>query len=385
MKQRKVLIWENREFVGGGQKMSLLVADMLCQWGKVEFIISGKGALADELDARGIPYVIVALPQLSSHRKSLVDDIKYLFFTPRIIHTACRIVTEKKADLLYVPGPTVLPLGAMVGQITDTPVIWHLHHMFKDAKTLRLLNISSRMKAVKCILAVSNVVGAQITDRLGMSKCRTLYNPVDMTIYHPGCKPKEVMDEFGLDEKDMVLEHIGFLMEQKRQDISIRALKWLRDLGYSAKLMLIGDSKPGDMSYKEHLIALAEKLGITNHVIFAGYRNDVQKLLRVAAVVIVVMSEEGLPLAGLEAMAECIPLAVVNNGGAAELVKTAESGLLFDGDKDITENCAKIVKRLLDEPELRKKLGENGYQFTKSRNLSHYVEIIQEIFEEAIK
>ena len=379
--KKKILIWEGHEYIGGGQKMSLMIYDMLNRQSNIKFLVPGKGALTDALDARAIPYVLIPSVQLSLGKKKVWDYIRYLMSVSRAIRTVCRIASEERPDILYVPGPYALPLSALVGKKMNVPVVWHLHHIFQDKMTVRLLNSASKTRSVKAILSVSEIVGAQIHNSVGQKKVKVLYNPVDMTVYQPGTVSSAVKAEFGLEDGDIVLEHIGFLIEPKKQEISIRALKRLREMGYPAKLMLIGDSRPGEPGYKERLVALVKELGVEEYVIFTGHRNDVNRLLKAAVVVVVVMSEEGCPLAGLEAMATRIPLAAVDTGGAAELVKRAGSGCLFSPEGNIVENCALAVKKLLDDPKLRGELSENGYRFTKANDINHYRDSLCALFQ----
>ena len=66
------------------------------------------------------------------------------------------------------------------------PVIWHLHHIFLDEATKKLLNICGKLKCVRTIIAVSNCVGDQIVSEKAHRKVKVLYNPVDIEKYANG-------------------------------------------------------------------------------------------------------------------------------------------------------------------------------------------------------
>lgn len=68
---------------------------------------------------------------------------------------------------------------------------------------------------------------------------------------------------------------------------------------------------------------------------------------------------ECLPLVILEAMQYGLPIITTDEGGILDLVNDGENGLICE--KNNTESLANCIKRLLDDKQLRIKMGENGY------------------------
>lgn len=91
-------------------------------------------------------------------------------------------------------GRAALPWSAVCGTLFHKPVIWHLHHIFLDGATKKLLNICSNWKSVQKIIAVSNCVGNQIVDEGAHKKVEVIYNPVDVEKYANGDAAKIVSE-----------------------------------------------------------------------------------------------------------------------------------------------------------------------------------------------
>jgi glycosyltransferase involved in cell wall biosynthesis len=98
--------------------------------------------------------------------------------------------------------------------------------------------------------------------------------------------------------------------------------------------------------------------GLTNVVHLLGYREDVPQLLRALDVFVLNSLWEGLPAVFAQAMCAALPLVATHAGGASEAIVEGENGFLTaPGDPDA---LAARVLSLLDDPNLRRKMGARG-------------------------
>ena len=192
--KKKILVWETLATVSGGQKITLTVMDMLADEYEFCCLIPEKGMLSSELDKRGIPYVLMGDQTLPTGIKGKQVAFQYGWMSVKNIYKSLRVIRKYKPDILYCPGPAALPWSAICGSMTRKPVIWHLHHIFLDGATRKLLNICGKWKSVRRIIAVSNCVGNQITSDSAHQKVEVLYNPVDVQKYASG-NAERVLDE----------------------------------------------------------------------------------------------------------------------------------------------------------------------------------------------
>jgi glycosyltransferase involved in cell wall biosynthesis len=119
------------------------------------------------------------------------------------------------------------------------------------------------------------------------------------------------------------------------------------------RLVLIGDG-----SERHALERLVVDLGLGQHVVFAGRRQDAAELVRGFDFSILGSSEESIPNALMESMAVAVPVISTRVGGVTELVDDGVHGLLVPfGD---VETMAKAITWMLDHPDERRRMGEAG-------------------------
>ena len=169
---------------------------------------------------------------------------------------------------------------------------------------------------------------------------------------------------------------IGRLVAAKGQQILIAAIKILVAEGRPVRLRLVGGGP--ERPRLERKIA-ADNLG--DYVILEGEINQDQipGLLRSADVFALASFAEGIPVALMEAMAMEIPCVSTIIAGIPELIRDEIDGLLvFPSDAD---GLADALRRLMDQPELRRRIGQAGRQRVISRyNLKKNVRALGEVY-----
>ena len=149
---------------------------------------------------------------------------------------------------------------------------------------------------------------------------------------------------------------LGRLDSQKGYDVLLHALAALPE----AALVLVGDGPE-----RRPLEALAADLGVGDRVRFAGWQAEPRRLLTTFDVFALPSRFEGFPLAIVEAMLAELPVVATAVGSVPEAVRADETGLLVPPDDPVT--LAAALRRLLDDPPLRLRLGEAGRRLAVER------------------
>jgi glycosyltransferase involved in cell wall biosynthesis len=169
------------------------------------------------------------------------------------------------------------------------------------------------------------------------------------------------LDRTGLEpgEKspEPTLLYLGRLKRYKRPEWALRVLEAIPE----ATLDIAGD---GDC--REELEAQIEERGLRDRVRLHGFVDEETKrrLLQRAWVHVMPSAVEGWALTVVEAAACGTPTVAANNGGLRESVQHERTGLLAD---DVPGLIA-ATRRLFDDPELRRVMGQNGVE--RARELS---------------
>jgi N-acetyl-alpha-D-glucosaminyl L-malate synthase BshA len=128
----------------------------------------------------------------------------------------------------------------------------------------------------------------------------------------------------------------------KRVQDCIRVLAEVRR-HTDARLLMAGDGP--ERGPAEHL---AWQLGVNRHVEFLGKQNQVERLIRLAHVLLMPSEMESFGLAALEAMACGVPAVGTRVGGVPELITDGEDGFL-EKVGDIEGQSNRVVQLLTDD------------------------------------
>ena len=380
MQKKKVLVWETLATVSGGQKMTLTVMDMLSD--KFEFycLIPAEGMLSEELKRRNIPYTLMGNQTLPTGVKGKQVIFRYGWMSAKNVRKSLSVIRKYNPDILYAPGPAALPWSAVCGTLSRKPVIWHLHHIFLDGATKKLLNLCGNWKSVRKIIAVSGCVGDQIVNEHAHEKVRVLYNPVDVEKYANGDAKKIIAElEAKLGRKlwrAKIVTQIGAITRNKRQDVLISVISNLKNLGEDIVGLIVGDTVTAtDRIFRRELEQRIEDCGIQSQVLWMGFRSDIGNILA-ATDCVLVPSEEGLSLVAMEAMSAKRHVVTMNSSGAYELLNHAGCGTFYEGNNE--SSVIEAVKRVLEIPNAEEL--ERGYAFCMKQTSANFKNKITYLF-----
>src|SRR5207302_2739499 len=122
--------------------------------------------------------------------------------------------------------------------------------------------------------------------------------------------------------------------------------------------VLAGEDIETGGAFRRELERDAERLGVADRVVFAGFRPAVAAELGEVDALVLPSSIEGLPVVVLEAMKQAKPVIATPVGGTPELVVDGVTGTLVPpGD---TAALADALAWLVDHPEPAARMGEAG-------------------------
>lgn len=130
-------------------------------------------------------------------------------------------------------------------------------------------------------------------------------------------------EEFGFKDSDFVFMSTGQVSVRKNHEVIIKALAKLNNT--NVKYLIAGFGEEED-----RLKRLAMELGISNQVVFAGYRNDIKELLHTVDGFAFPSLQEGLPVALMEAMSVGLPIVCSKIRGNEDLICNGVGGFLVD-------------------------------------------------------
>jgi glycosyltransferase involved in cell wall biosynthesis len=204
---------------------------------------------------------------------------------------------------------------------------------------------------------------------------------VPMDQFTPGDRDPQLVQRLHL-EGQRILLFVGRMAGNKRIDLLVQALAWVKRQEPTAKLLLVGDDSSSP-AYRQVVAAAksqANQLGIAEDVIWTGPVDDILPYLRLADVYVTASLHEGFGVPLIEAMACGVPV-VASRAGAMPWVLD-EAGLLFEpGNAD---ELAEQVLQVLRGGELRQTLIGRGLQRVEAFSLEKYETALTEIVDQAV-
>jgi glycosyltransferase involved in cell wall biosynthesis len=183
----------------------------------------------------------------------------------------------------------------------------------------------------------------------------------------------EARRRLGLDDADLVIGIAARLSRQKAHHVLLRAVALLHADRPRLRLVVIGGG-----AEEPALRALVAELGIAEHVLFTGVRDDVRELLPGCDVTCLSSVHEGAPLVVLESMAAGVPVVATDCGAVRDLVADGREGFVVPvGDPDA---LAARLGTLLDDPALRADMGDRARRRAEAEySIEHTAARFQEL------
>jgi glycosyltransferase involved in cell wall biosynthesis len=331
--------------VAGGQVVALQLAHAARARGdEVELVVPRPGPLTELAAGEGFPTHVADLNRL--FRAGAAVRLRRIVRGAGVVHTH----TLAAANVL----------ARLAARRAGVPVLSHLHieNRFRPATEPVLRRLDNATARGARLVAVSEDT-RRAYERQGYpaGRIEVVYNGVD----EPPPANGDIRAELGIPAGAPLVGEVARLCDVKGQRELIAALAQVPD----ARLVLVGDDLEQGGAFRASLERDAERIGVRDRVVFTGYRADARALLGELDVLALPSWTEGLPLVVLEAMASARPVVATPVGGTPELVEAGETGLLVPPrDPDA---LAGALRRLLGDPDLRRRLGEAGERRVRER------------------
>jgi glycosyltransferase involved in cell wall biosynthesis len=372
----------------GGAERSLL--DLLEHLDRKKYhpivCFPSEGKLVGKLSRMGIETKMIPLHEEISRLSRQNGDRRLLglLSTPRrllpnITKTAA-FVRSKHIDLIVTNGIKCHVIGSMVSSMTGVKLMWHVRDLIEKG-WLKLIIWSMGRFFPDKIITNSDAVGSIFSND---KRVETVYNGLDLLHFDPKINGGRIRSEFEVGKETKLIGTIGHFAPLKGYEELLDAMGEVVRKGFNVKLVLVGESiYPHSRTYREKLLSLADSTGLSERVIFAGFREDIPELLASFDLFVLPSRSEGFGRTNLEAMAMGKPVISTNVGGIPEVVLDGVTGILVPPGN--SEDLARAIMKLLNDGELRESLGREGRRRVEEHfTLQSHVQRIQEIYGEIL-
>lgn len=176
----------------------------------------------------------------------------------------------------------------------------------------------------------------------------------------------EVRRELGLPADAWLAGMIARVEPQKDFATLARAAARVKSEESKVRWVVIGgrDRTPSQREHFPQVRRWLSESAVEAEVVFAGFRNDVPRLLAALDASVLPTHYEGLPLVIWEAMASGLPVVATAVDGIPEAISDGETGLLVAHADDA--GLAEAVLRLCRDPGFAERLGQAGRDWVRT-------------------
>jgi glycosyltransferase involved in cell wall biosynthesis len=288
-------------------------------------------------------------------------------------------VRRAHAPIIHAAAHTCYRPVGLAGLLTGAVRICHLGFPPGGQEIEYFLRFGAEV-VVGCYHGQVDEVADMVARVSPRSRLVGIPNGVDTTKYSPLAEVTPTAAapfRFGADHVVLI---VGHLSEVKGYPEFFRAAAQVTLHVDNVAFVALGEETVSE-GYRAHLTRLVDDLGIAPRVHFLGWRGDVADVLRAADVMVLPSRAEGLPLAILEAMACGKPVVATRVNGVPEAVIDGRTGILVEPGDD--KAIAGALVRLLDQPEVAKRMGAEGRRFVeRSFSLDRFVRQVEDLYDE---
>jgi glycosyltransferase involved in cell wall biosynthesis len=260
------------------------------------------------------------------------SKLRYIYQTLRAAAPSLPIHNPQPTthDVVVCGHLNLLPVAALAAWLQNAP-LWLIIHGIDawEPPDSRLSQLS--LRAVDRFVSVSQHTLDRFVDwaPLSAEHGHVIPDCIDPEPYDPGSKPSELLTRYGLHGQTVLLtlSRLSSAEQYKGHDEVLEALPELLNETPDLCYLICGD---GDD--RPRLEAKARRLGLDDHVLFAGYVPEEEKAdhYRLADTFVMPGRGEGFGIVYLEAMACGVPVVASNADASEEAVRHGKIGIVVD-------------------------------------------------------
>jgi len=348
----KILLFVDKLFGGGAERVASILLNHLCEKHNVTAIIFNDKRPTYPLK-----------PQILIHKINVDGKIRILHPIERI-HKIREVINQNNPDLIISFMVSLNMYVVIANCNTHTKLILTEHTTIQAKQTL--FEWFTRHALYRFASKVVFVTKSDYNYAHWLKAKTCIYNPLSYPVTTSHC----------VREKTIIAISSLRRWYVKGFDMLIKAWAKIAQKYPDWKLHFIGATDD------DKIINLAKLYKADNQVVFEGWSNEIDKIMRNTNIFVLSSRQEGFPCSLLEAMSQgCACVAFDCQTGPNEIITNGVNGLLANNG-DIDDLSSKL-QSLIEDENLRKQIAHNAIkdvqQFDESRIMKDWDELIEGI------
>ena len=270
-----------------------------------------------------------------------------------------RLALEKKASVIFIHNSKAHTLAVLSAFIFGLKVPLVLcRTLIKRVDTNFFRKWKYNYKGIKKIICVSQPVVESLKFAVkDHSRFTVIGSVTDVNKFKKQHANGLLHKEFDIPEGTKLIGNIAEFTGFKDHYTWVDTVEILvNEHDIEAKYILVGKG-----SMEQDIRSYVDEKGLTEHIIFAGFRRDVPEILPEFDLFMFTSNNEPTGGVLLESYACKVPIVAADAGGISEVIVDGQTGLLAEVGN--ANDFAKKVIHLINDQSLQKKFTESGYQY----------------------
>jgi O-antigen biosynthesis protein len=362
-----ILVFSHTPDMGGAERSVVeLLTELTQKYNSIcTVILPWDGPLAGELQKIGAATIIGNGLEWWGSQDKLLNNIEAeKVFTNGIgwLWANKELLTLINPDIVMT-NTIAIPWGAFAAQFINKPHIWNIREFGQLDQDIKFILPFTEIKKLisessNRIFTASDAIRNQLFPHENIDKFLTV-----STFINIDKLDKDSTASDYIFPSSIKLAIIGVISEQKGQEDAINAVyelikRYKRDI----ELVIMGRGRP---EYITQLKEMVQAEQMMDRIRFIEYRDSPFGLMSQADIILVCSKSEALGRVIIEALSIKKPVIATDNGGIKEIITDGINGLLYTPGDYIS--LIEKINGLIDHPEKRKYLADNGYQTIKDK------------------
>ena len=311
-----------------------------------------------------------------SYRHELIREL--IDWKPDVVHSQCEFFSYQFAS--------------RISRITGAPIVHTYHTLYEQYVTSYLIPSKrfsdalvkflsrKRLKKVSTLIAPTQKVENTLQGYGMTSPIEVVPSGISLEQHQQRLDPQDRLERrrsLGIRDEDLVLLNLGRLGGEKNLGELIELFAEARKENENLKFLIVGDGPA-----REDLEKLAEKLGVSEYVIFTGMvpPTRVQDYYQLGDVFVSASTSETQGLTYIEAAANGLPLLCRQDDCLADVLQEGENGYDYTSAEEFLE----AIDLCVADPAWRKNASRRSEEIAAAFDKKAFADAVESIYESVL-
>lgn len=300
------------------------------------------------------------LPYMSLGMRSELDV--------RSAYRIARICKRHQFNILHLHSAHALALGLLARALLSGVKLVAVRRVDFHSKKNLFSATKYRHKYLDKIVCISDAIkDVLIEEGVPADKLLTIHSGVDFGRYRNISLPSDFRQQEGLPKDHIIVGTIAAIAGHKDYPNLLKAARIVLDRHDATTFCAIGDGKD-----REKIKNLAIDLNLGDRFLFKGHREDIGEFLKSFDIFVLASKLEGMGTSILDAQSVGLPVVASRTGGIPEIITDGFNGILVPPQDELA--LANAILNLIENKELRRRIGESALENRKEFDISVTVE-----------